>query len=263
MYRNSKYELYSYLIVFIIFAFRFWPWQTFLVLLTVGFIYYYFRYLSPDSLDIAQRGAAKRRKEALQRAKIYLGHYSDIWRNLRLSNRHCYLNLSSDGITITGFEKDSEGNYLRTFTVLSSRVHPPQEVWNMFCKVFRYNTSYDGLKEHCRKFELVIEESIAESPIKIPETKSEQDAVKKEAELIDINNASEKDLKDLPGISAIMAKKAIKRREDIGGFKTIEEFFEYLRIKPNMQQNLLPLITLKKMQGYKKVNKYQERNIDL
>ncbi len=205
-------------------------------------------------------GRTRRRKEALQQAKIYLGHYSDIWKNLRLSNSRCYLNLGSDGTTITGFEKDPCGACLRTFTVLRSTVHNSEEIWNMFCKNFSYNKSYDGLKEDCRLYKLVIEEKISEPFAKINNIKEQE---KKEFPLVDINNASEKDLIALPGISAIMAKKAIKRREECGGFKTIEEFFAYLKIKPNMQENLISLITIKDMQGYKKVDKYQERNIDL
>lgn len=242
-------------VVAVVYCFMLWPLPTLIVaaVIVIG----YFLFTQGTMQNSIERGRERRRKEALSRAQVYLGYYSDIWRNLRLSNPYCYLNLAADGLTITGFEKVSDGSSYRTFTVLESKVSDLEEVWNMFCKAFRYNTSYDGLKESCWRFNLVIEEKILGLPEKT------QEAVIKPAVRIDINNATVEELTDLPGISAIMAKKAVKRREDIGGFKSIKEFFDYLKIKPHMQENLLSLLTVSEMQGYKKVDKSQERSIDL
>ena len=86
-----------------------------------------------------------------------------------------------------------------------------------------------------------------------------QEDVKK----VDINNASQDELTDLPGISVIMAKKAIKRRSEIGGFKTVDEFLSYLNVQPAMADKLKPRLFLSEIKGVKKIEHYNERNVDL
>ena len=247
-------------IISVLYCFSIWPLQTTIIALII--IAGYFAFTKATNFNVQVRGEERRRKEALNSAKVYLGHYSDIWRNLRLSNPNCYLNLGVDGLTITGFEKRPIGPRPRTFTVLRSQVHPTVEVWNMFCKSFRYNTTYDGLVEACRRYHLIIEEKIPEDSPNTASEKKEEKVIPPE-KLVDINNCSEEDLINLPGISTIMAKKTIKRREEIGGFKTVDEFFTFLKIKSHMQENISPLITLSELRGYKKVDKTQERSIDL
>ena len=60
------------------------------------------------------------RQIALASAQIYLSPYTDIWKNLKLSNKNCSLSLGADGVTIKCREKF--GNY-RTFRIVSSKVH--------------------------------------------------------------------------------------------------------------------------------------------
>lgn len=216
------------------------------------------------------RGRRTRREEALKKAAIYLGYYNDMWRNLRLSNDRCYLSLASDGYSIRGFEKNVDLPVLRSFKVVRSNVHDLEEVWNMFCMAFRYNTTYDMLKEHCRRFELIIEEQVVQ---KEGENNSNDIGSALQAEsvpakllpekIVDVNNCQEAELVDLPGISVVMAKKTVKRREEIGGFKTSDEFFKFLNIKPNMQDQLKDLICFNEIKSWKKVERFNERNVDL
>ena len=226
------------------------------VVLIVGYIV--FTYYTRK--NVVDQGLINRRKSALYGARVFLGHYDDIWNNLRLSNSYCYLSLV-DEMTIIGTEKNADGGSYRSFKVLKSNVHAWVEVWNLFCINFSHNKTYDGLVEDCRRFKLVIEEKVIEMPANNIISQKTENILPQG--LVDINNAPEADLAALPGISVIMAKKAVKRREEIGGFKSADDFFLYLNIKPHMQEQLINLICIKEMQGRKSLEQYNERNIDL
>ena len=88
----------------------------------------------------------------------------------------------------------------------------------------------------------------------VPEVKKEK---------LDVNNASEVELTALPGISIVVAKKIIKRREEINGFKNVNEFLEFTQLKPHMQTQLKELICVNKMKGSIKIKRYEERKLDL
>lgn len=199
------------------------------------------------------------RQIALASAQIYLSPYTDIWKNLKLSNKNCSLSLGADGVTITCREKF--GNY-RTFRIVSSKIHNEVDVWNLFCRNFDHTKTYDSLKNDCRLYKLTIIES--QSSITTVYSKNENTTSNiKPKEKIDINNASEVEITALPGISIVLAKKLIKKREEIGGFKNTHEVFVYLKLKPHMENQLRDLICVNKMQGSVKIEKYQERHVDL
>ena len=67
----------------------------------------------------------------------------------------------------------------------------------------------------------------------------------------------------LPGISIVYSKKAIKKREEINGFKNIDDFFDFLKIKPRMREQLRDKICVKEMKGNTQVYKSVERTVDL
>ena len=67
----------------------------------------------------------------------------------------------------------------------------------------------------------------------------------------------------LPGVSIVMAKRAVKRREEIGGFKTIEDFFSFLNLKPHMQEQLRFNIVARKKKGSLHRQNSSERQIDI
>ncbi len=250
---NDKESLIGILILAIFISFRMFPLQAAIISI-VGLVGYAL-FITITNGTTFSRGKKTRRVEALRKAKVFLGYYSDIWKNLKLSNPHCYLNLGSDGKTIVGTEKNTESDFYRTFKVLKSNVHDIDEVWNMFCKNFTYNHTYEGLKEECRLYKLIIEETLVSNP----KNNEKPDVAK-----VDINNATLDELTNLSGISVIMAKKAIKRREDIMGFKTVDEFLSYLNVQPKIAENLKPILYLTEIQGVKKkIEHYKERNIDL
>ena len=79
---------------------------------------------------------------------------------------------------------------------------------------------------------------------------------------IDVNNCSEFELTELPGISIVLAKRIIKRREEIGGFKRTEDFFEFLQLKEHLVKQIMTLVKAEKMCGKVIKNYNKERTID-
>lgn len=207
-------------------------------------------------------GSEIRRKTALSLAKIYLLPYKDIWRNLTLSNKYCTLKLRGDGKTIVGTEKKSDKNLpYRKFKIINSKVHDEKELWNMFCTAFSHQTSYDGLLELCDTYKLsrfddIVVPQQALTP-NLPQT------VQLQQPITDINNCSEIELTALPGISIVLAKKIIKKREELGGFKSVENFLDFLKLKSNITNQLRTLVCVNKMQGSLKIERFEERRVDL
>lgn len=205
--------------------------------------------------DQLKRDARLARRVALEKARIYLSPYDNIENNLKLSNKYCSLKLLRDGTTIICTEK-KEGEY-RTFKIVSSGIYSFSDLWNLFCTHFDHHKTYDGLKSDCRLYKAVIVENIVGNTSSIPANKIKQ------LNKVDVNNASEIELTALPGISIVLSKKIIKKREEIGGFKNINEFFIYLRLKPHMEKQLRELVCANKMKGSLKIERYNERNVDL
>lgn len=50
---------------------------------------------------------------------------------------------------------------------------------------------------------------------------------------IDINSCNTKSLSELPGVTMILAKKAVKYRKENNGFISVEEFYEVVGLKPH------------------------------
>lgn len=206
-----------------------------------------------------------RRKMALTKARMFLSPYKNIWGDLKLANKQCSLYLSKDGLTIKGAEKVYP---YRKFRILSSTVHDYKDLWDMFCYDFSHQTTYDSLIESCRTYKLFIYEyANLASEIKSNDASKARviqlPTSKEVTQKLDINNCSEIELTALPGISIVMAKKAIKKREEIGGFKNVEEFFVFMKLKPHMESQLREKITVKKMKKTLKVSKNSERSVDL
>lgn len=234
------------------------------VVLIAGYIWF----TRANTRNTIEYGQELRRREALRTAKIYLSPYKDIWWNLKLSNKYCSLKLGHDGLTITATEKNSGGGAYRSFRVVESRVHAMQDLWDMFCISFSHNTTYDGLVNDCKLYQVVVEERIIGDPKTLNIQTVQQKSIPakkplKPVEKTDINNASEVELTALPGISIVMAKKIIKKREEIGGFKNINDFFLFLRLKTHMKEQLCSLVCVNKMKGSLNIERYSERSVDL
>ena len=171
--------------------------------------------------QILKNNRRMRREEALRLARIYLAPYTDIWGNLKLSNKFCSLKLCADGTTIFGNEL---GEPYRQFKIIATKVHDCQT----------YGTS-----------------GPVDPSVKQPEVKPE--------DKVDVNNASEVELTALPGISIVMSKKLIKKREEIGGFKSADDVFLFLHLRDHMQEQLKVKIGA----SYNRIERSAERNIDL
>ncbi len=244
------------IVVFIVIAFLLNPIVG-VVLIPVGIFAY--RQLQKKQKD---QGAQRRRKEALLRARVFLLPYKDIWKNLTLSNKYCSLKLKLDGKTIVGTEKKTDP-YLpyRTFRITASQVFDNNELWNLFCVNFSHNKSYEGLLEDCNRFQVSLYEDIItpQLPKPVQPTVVNGETVAQ----IDINNCSEAELTALPGISIVIAKKIIKKREEIGGFKNVADFLLFVKLKPNVSKQLEPKVCVNKMKGSLKIQRNSERTLDL
>lgn len=244
-----------------------------LVILELG--YYFFRKSCKNmNFDTTETTL---RKQALESARIYLFPYKDIWKNLKISNKYCILRLGEVESDITCIEKVAP---YRKFTLVKSNVYDYVTLWNVFCRHFSHNISYDGVVELCIRFMAEIEENIHSDTIEPSKSELEKSSIAikpivnnldnnvNNIELpakqkIDINNCSELELTELPGISIVMAKRAVKKREDVGGFKTVDGFFDYLKIKPHMQEQIRNKIVITKKEGAIPKIQYKERNLDI
>ena len=225
---------------------------------------------SADNLKLNNNSRLIRRRSALKEASIYLAPYNDIWSNLKLSNKNCTLRLRDYGNHIIA--RDSR-NPDRSFSIVNSGNYSYDDLWDMFCIGFNYNTTFDELVEMCERFNAKIKLSVncnqvaetkREEGSKYPDINTEKENIKTlPKELLDVNNASEIELTALPGVSIVMAKKLIKRREEIGGFKTVKDVCSFLNLKPHMQTQLEQLICVKKMKGSVQIKRYSERSVDL
>ena len=215
---------------------------------------------SPENIYLRQQ-----RINALKTAGIYLSPYENIWKNLKLSNKNCLLRLGNDGVSITAIEKKTFGQTYRKFRIIKTNIHTNQELWDMFCTTFDFQTTYDRLVEQCHVFSV----TIYETTIAGYTTKNDYITFKPiehqniNIEKTDINNASEIEITALPGISIVLSKKIIKKREEIGGFKTIDDVFLFLKLKPHMEKQLRDRICVNKMKGSLQIKRFEERNIDL
>lgn len=205
-----------------------------------------------------------RRLQALKTAKMYLSPYQNIWRNLKLSNKHCSLELTRDQIIIAK-EKDDISGVNREFIIVDTEVYSFDELWNMFCKSFSSFRTYNGLVHDAKLFKARISETLPK--ITVDETYSQVQEEKKiplkPIEKLDVNNCSEIELTALPGINIVMAKKLIKKREEIGGFKKIDDVFLFLHLKEHMINQLRFLICVNKMKGSLNLKRFSERQVDL
>ena len=274
----DRYRLIAAIATLFIFLLTAFPVQTIVTAFLIAIAYFILRNLprlTASGISDAGNGREIRRRDALRIAKIYLSPYKDIWRDLKLSNKLCSVQLWADGKTITAREYMKPK---RSFRVMYSQVHPTEELWNMFCMAFSFNTSFDGLVQLCNTFQVQI--SVAEETPQI-ENKANNITPKKTSnntikvdmdtstktnnntEKTDINNASEVEITALPGISIVMAKKLVKKREEINGFKKVDDVILFLHVKPHIEKQLRELICVNKIKTSIKIKRNKERSVDL
>ena len=247
-----------------------YPWQTITIAGIIVVAYLIVNNISPSTI-VDRTSREDRRQTALRAASMYLSPYQSIWSNLKLSNKYCSLRLGSHSSLITARDSQKPGIY---FIIKDSKVHSYEDLWNMFCLRFSYNTTFNDLVQLAERFEATIKFSDAYSTVQDSlnnnqysnvsvDINSQQITNDKNKELIDVNNASEIELTALPGISIVMAKKLIKRREEIGGFKSVSDVCLFLKLKPHMQVQLEKYVCVKKMKGSINIQKFDERSVDI
>lgn len=76
-----------------------------------------------------------------------------------------------------------------------------------------------------------------------PKPRPQPEPGEKKGSVIDINTCTQAQLQELPGISLVQAKRAMEYRAQHGGFRSVDEFVEELKIKPHFAVQILPRIT--------------------
>ena len=196
-----------------------------------------FNEASRSSTDISSYN----RKEALIHASKFLTPYKNPNRNLRLSNSHIVVILASDGKTIKCREKNGQK---RSFAVNHSNVYEQEDLWNLICWMFDEDKTYDEFNVYMKACKAQIKEDYLQDEHNIKNFSENKKNDIEERECIDVNNCSEIELKNLPGINIIMAKKIIIRREEVGGFKSIEEFIQYLKPTSAIESQLRKMVKI-------------------
>ena len=123
---------------------------------------------------------------------------------------------------------------------------------------------YQFLTEHIPKKDNTPEDTTTStnnttSEVKIKNKNKNDD---KKIPKIDINNADENILSDLPGFNIILAKKVISERKIRNGFKNIDELEEVLHLQPHLTEQLKKNIKFGDMEK-KNPETSNERIIDL
>lgn len=136
-----------------------------------------------------------------------------------------------------------------------------ERTFDEICYSFTENANYTGtvcvLKGRFRIQETNPPQKIKPQPIQEAPIKLTVQANKR----VDLNAADEQTLAKLPGISIIIAKKIIKYRVEHNGFKTLEEFYREMKIKPHFQTQLNDLVCIYRTKNTHKTAD-EERIID-
>lgn len=240
---------------------------------------------SPLQLIADYISKRNRRINALKQAEPHLKPYEKLFGNHTLSNKHCSLQLNAKEKKVVCMSKeyDENGNKMmvegKYFHMLDI-----DEYFDTICQIFNYNTNFNNLlmsldnvavksvsiylhnkakvKPKPQKYDkngeyIPQKEDIVE--IKLKNNREVLDIINK----IDINNASESELTALPGINIIMAKKIIDFRDKNRPFKSMDDFFKTMKIKPHFEAQLRDLICINKINIKKYKKAKAERIIDI
>ena len=108
-----------------------------------------------------------------------------------------------------------------------------EETFDSVSALFNEKSMYDGIVSTF-KSQFKIEEINPENEKNIENV----NIPKFYSNMFNINQATEKELTDLPGLSIIQAKNIIRYREKHNGFGSLDEFFEEMNINNHIQQQL-------------------------
>ncbi|MCM1010211.1 MAG: helix-hairpin-helix domain-containing protein [Fusobacterium sp.] len=138
-----------------------------------------------------------------------------------------------------------------------------EQTFDTICISFNERANYSGIVDILKARFNIHESNPAPKPVpqKTVKTKDEAPIKLTNVKRIDINAASEHEIAKLPGISIIIAKKIIKYRTLHNGFKTLDEFYREMKIKPHFQEQLNDLICIYRAKNAQKTSE-DERIID-
>ena len=187
------------------------------------------------------------RQFALQKAKPFLKKYTEFMGEHCLANENCKVNLIIEGknkkIVCISKKATREGK----IKILTANVNIDFEdmynytldyvvdsIWDTLCTNFSAITVYENIYEALTVALLEVQESELPMP-KGTKTQKVYDSVSntqiRTNNLLNINTATEAELLALPGVNIVIAKKAIKYIERTGGFKSVNEFIEKMKVK--------------------------------
>lgn len=82
----------------------------------------------------------------------------------------------------------------------------------------------------------------------VPPKAKESVPFEKEFRKIDINTAAESEIAAIPAIGIILAKKVVKKRQDLGGFQSFEQFSEIMELKEHTIEKVKQSVTFSKVE---------------
>lgn len=133
-----------------------------------------------------------------------------------------------------------------------------EETFDNICYSFKENSTYDkvaaAMQYYFKTHQIETRKGTKITPQEIPYFSDEA---------LDINKATEEEITALPGINIITAKKIIEYRDLHCGFKTVDEFYKEMQIKPHFQKQLDKLICIKEYEIKQLSQTENERIIDL
>ena len=197
------------------------------------------------------------RKQLLLNAKLYLQPYDNLWNYQTLVNNNISVSILVKVIYLQNKEKK-----------ISIKTHNKKyadKVWDIILSNFNSKINYDELiniiKKNSEEFKYYI--LIEEINKKCANKKNKFDEYLKQEKILDVNNCSTYELAKLPGINIIMAKKIVIERDKNNGFKSKNEFFKFIKLKPHFEEQLKKIISVKKVKIKNQIKMSKERIIDL
>lgn len=209
----------------------------------------------------------KKRKNALKKAEKFLKPYKNIYGDHCLSNTYCHVNLQmtkEKTFQIFCISKVPVNNQEKALFIaedINSDNDIMNDFWNNLCIKYTEITRYENIFEECRVKYLNVKasqiekkENVQDSQIQRPQPKA--------LKIIDINNATEAEIAELPGISIIIAKKIIIQRAK-KPFESVDDFLTKMQIQSNFIEKLKTMVCVNEIKVLKVDQINDERIVDI
>ena len=219
-----------------------------------------------------------RRRKALKACKPYLTKRGN---SIKLKNKNVILSFDTRAKTITCKDRKNLKNSVNVIwsdqpeSLRNNIDNPFEETVDALCFSFDKNSQYLKIAEVLSEFfdyvqikkdnnlKIYSKENNNNKDIKEFIYVDDYIAYMSDSNKLNINSASEKEITNLPGISAIMAKRIIKFRELNGEFDSIAELYSELKIKPHFQKKLNEMIFVGPVVYNKNEVKVENSSLDI